>query len=475
MEQEKLVIRIEHKSNPIFGHWSEKHNFLEIVLKAAVQPEFSNLDANPGLKVHPLNFIEILRLRNANPYHSTCLQTKKQAAVGLGFMTEASKKKREEKKKLQEQGVQFNPGGVQPPQKPKGVNKESSDEDSSKVSKILDALCTVSFQDVIDDVIDEFYQVGNGFIEVVRDGPGGSILGLHHIPAHQIFIHVLEDYTTFYEVVNGSEPGGFASGSFSRIFAPFGKSKEIEAIEEARNIKLHRGPIGQVSEVIHFRKPSSLSRWYGFPDWLSVVPGVEVSQKLRQFQHDFFDNRAVPEFALFITGAQLDPEVYKKLEDTFKSGIGLGNSHKSAIINLDAPNINIQMERLSSDTSSDNAQAGLTTSLALEIVTGHRVPPLLAGIQVPGKLGAANEMVSTMKAFQSLVIGPDQHNIRTTLSRTLGNAALNGGLGLTEDDMELRKITDEMEVEQLDTVSRMRQDVNAPQNKDRDPNEGLKD
>jgi len=32
-----------------------------------------------------------------------------------------------------------------------------------------------------------------------------------------------------------------------------------------------------------------------------------------------------------------------------------------------------------------------------------------------------------------------------------------------------------MEVEQLDTVSRMRQDFNGPENQNRDPNKGLKD
>src|SRR4030066_147961 len=94
--------------------------------------------------------------------------------------------------------------------------------------------------------------------------------------------------------------GGDSAGS--RIFVPFG---EKEAYVARHSIPEETA--ATISEVIHFRKPSSASRWYGVPDWLAAVPKIELSHCMDQFQLDFFTNRGVPEFMLFILGAQVTP------------------------------------------------------------------------------------------------------------------------------------------------------------------------
>jgi hypothetical protein len=85
----------------------------------------------------------------------------------------------------------------------------------------------------------------------------------------------------------------------------------------------------------------------------------------------------------------------------------------------------------------------MTEALATTIVSAHRVPPILAGILIPGKMGAANELPNSIMAFQTLVIGPMQTIWQSILGATLGGK-FNGGLGLKPKDFEFKSIVDAM-------------------------------
>jgi hypothetical protein len=109
-------------------------------------------------------------------------------------------------------------------------------------------------------------------------------------------------------------------------------------------------------------------------------------------------------------------------------------------------------------------------TLAMHIVSAHRVPPVLAGILVPGKLGANNELPNALAAFQALVMGPAQRNFSNVLAATLGNPEFNQGLGLTEKDFMgeegngFRTILEEMGsgmagLTEMDTMARMKEPI----------------
>jgi hypothetical protein len=230
-----------------------------------------------------------------------------------------------------------------------------------------------------------------------------------------------------------------------------------------------------VSEVIHIKNHNTLSRWYGFADWLAAVPSVDLAQCVMQMKYDFYLNRGVPEFMLFVmTKQKMPPKDWKEIKDAISANIGRGNSHKSLAVNLSTDDT-VELEKLGMDESGDDGFQTTRETLALDVVTAHRTPPLLAGIQIPGKLGANNELPNALMAFQVLVIGPAQYTFQSALGDTLGNSLDNGGLGLVFDDFSLKTILDSIDIGIMSTVGGMKQPVTAATAQGRDVGAGLKE
>lgn len=409
-----------------------------------------------GLKSHPFDFDVLKLLKDYNEHHATCISAKVSATVGLGFLNEHEKKKRQNP----EMGMAVEPGGVVPESMPL--------YQPSKVDDVLDPLCRISWHDVLMDVDEDYEDTGNGYIEVIRSA--GKITGLHHLPSRETYMKVEDSKHNYHYVIKG--------GGSERHFAAFGDKEAFIERAKANNLVTFSDPAegetleDTISEVIHFRKPSSRDKNYGTPDWVSAVPMIELAQMLHQYKFDFFNNRGVPEFLLFITGKKVGDKEWKVIEDTMKANIGHGNSHKSAAINIPMPEVEIHVEKLAIEGVGDDKFKELKETIALSIVTAHKVPPLLAGIQIPGKLGATNELSQALIAFQSLVVGQAQRLFHMTLSRTL---AKDPSIALSAEDFVFKTITDDLDPAKMDTIGRMHQPLPQANAEGRDVDNGVRD
>lgn len=441
-----------------------------------------------GLKLPPFDIRTIKSFQSTNVHHETCVLAKVAAICGLGFRSPTDKLS----PSAPELGTPVtgpsagNPVAAPQPGQggPTGMPATVAQEQDA-VSKKLDPLCDISILDVLTVAVEDFVQVGNGYIECVRGNtrpavsyPGsptiksraGEILGLYPILAEDISI-VVENaqYDKHYQIITQESAG-------MRWFAQFGDLDGFrQRVGSGTLTAIGLTPPGgdePVSEVIHLRQSTSLNRWYGWPTWIAGTVAIELTQCLYQHNYDFFLNRGVPEFLLLLMGKMLEKKDWDKIEKVMHQNIGLGNSSKSAALNL-PDELTVKLEKLALEGKTDGGFAELHDPLALDIVSAHRVPHLLAGIQIPGKLGAANELPNALMAFQVLVCGPAQAMIQKILGRTLGNSDLNGGLGLTEKDFTFREIIDRIDVGQMDTIARMRQPVAQAQAQGRDPADGL--
>lgn len=395
-------------------------------------PVSSNQGVNVGERQHPFDFSVVDAFKNSNVHHSSCVETRRGCMVGLGFQNDATKKK-------------------------------------------LDKLCKISAQDVLMRVAEDFCQRGNGLFEVVRDQPTnkGKITGLHALPARTATIYLENERYDTHWVIR-------SEGGKDRYFAQFG---DLEGFI-ARNAE--RANANTVSEVIHIPASTSQNQFYGMPDWLPAVASIELVQCIHQDAFDFFLNRAVPEFMLFVLGKDIGKANMDEMKNLLKASIGLGNAHKSGVFNIHDSDVKIQLEKLALDSRGDGVHfATMNDALALQIVTAHRTPALLAGIQLPGKMAATNELPNALMGYQLLNIGPAQNLFEAVLDKTLGDPDLNGGLGLKAGDFKFRTITDEMGLAQMlsgpgaatspmDTLARMKTPLASPAGQARDLKAGLK-
>lgn len=454
---------IQKMQIPLFSHMAgeRQESFQTALHKAQGEEESSRQGLTLGEQAHPYDFSQVKAFTTANEHHSSCIYAKVAATVGLGFIDSQEETVLDEPKGLSQ--ASGDAGFVTPP-------KTTKIYTDSKVDLALNPLCMISATDLLHDICEDFWSTGNGLMEVVRPRANlDEIVGLHHIAAENVVVFVEDTLSNFHYVVK--TPG---DSIVERRFARFGDSEDFfnRGGEASGAFEIEQD--GEfVSEVIHFRQASSRSRWYGYSNWLAAVPAIELAQMLMQWKFDFFLNRGVPEFIFLLTGQKLKSEDWKKVETALKANIGLGNSHKSLALNIANPEVKVIIEKLAAESKGEDTFATTKEALALCVVTAHRVPPLLAGIQIPGKLGASNELPNALAAFQLLVIGPAQRLFQQTLATTLG--ADNGIEGLDSPDFAFTKITEELDLGRMDTMSKMRQTAPEAQAEGRDLDEGVKE
>ena len=427
-------------------------SLIETVLRKSIADKEA-MRTNQGVPIgelEPLYDVEAtMNLRVANPWHARCLGATKDSMVGMGFEDE-------------------------------------------QVHDVLDPLCQDSSQALLEETADDFASVHMAAIEVVRKGD--VITGLHHIPINSIKKVMEENRRDFHFVMDsiGADPPRV-------VFARYGDKDDF----------LRRSGIGDdpdiTSEVIFFRRANSIDSHYGFPDWIPSVAYIELVQMYVQQRFDFYHNGAVPGFVLSFMGggSKIDDETWTSIENMIRSTVGIGNHYKALAINLPHPDITMQLEKLALESADGGSNmSDVLDPNALAIVSAHGVPPLLAGIQIPGKLGANNELPNALMTFQLLRIGPMQRAIATRLACTLGDPKTNGGLPLTRENFLPKrdstpdtpapgmppvpehkrerstgfvKITDMISMQALSTQSQMREPAAAAQEKGRNLNDGLKE
>lgn len=425
--------------------------------KSMGQEAGSSVGEEPGERSLPFDFTAAARFKIHNVHHSTCIRAKTRALVGMGHVLP------EDDSPTVFPEVDMKTGFAAPPKRKRPKFRVS------KAAEVLDPLCRHSWLHTKLQLAEDWCQVGNAYLEVVyRDN---QIAGLHWIPAGDVRIHVEDRAGANYHFVVKGRLGGDVR------MAPFGQRALLATKKEV--IERFGGTIVD-SEILHLPEPTTLDRWYGVPQWIAASPLIELVQAMHQHQFDWHVNRGVPEFLMLFLGAKIDKKTWGQIGETFDSWVGLGNQHKASAFNLPSPDLKVQLEKLAMEgVENGTFFQAVSEALSTMIVSAHGVPPSLAGILIPGKMGASNEANNALLTFQTLEIGPTQTLIETLLGARLGDPKLNAGLGLTREDFELRTIIEEMAeamemMKPVDTMGRMKQELPQAVAEGRNLNSGVK-
>lgn len=449
----------------------EKSLYLSIVKKEqGAEPQPTNQQPNEAALgavgiPQPVDIYTIRNLKDISPHHSSCIQSKKYSIMGLGFVSEGS----------ETQAVRNDtttPVDQVQQQMQNLLTGEAYIE--TKVDKLLDPLTMFGFSFELYRVIEDFLDGGTGYLEVVRN-TGNKIIGLNWLPYESIEACLIKDdagrNTLVYKYVGN---GVYGSGAATRYYALFG----IKNKERVYNHFYKDDPkftIDKVSEVIPFICPSNQAQYYGYPEWLSASTMITLLSRALQYKSDFYVNRGVLAYILTVIGS-IDSDKWKQIQTLVQGSVGGGNNFRNMAINLPNTESNVKVDKLTTNDKTEDQFAKDSEVFSTNIVSSHRVPPVLANILISGKLGAANETVQALIAFQLLVIGPIQKIVEKTLAKTLAKET-EGVKGLKAEDLRLRKITSQFNIQGLDTASRMREEAPTATNADgtkRNVQDGLK-
>lgn len=412
-EDATKVIRFIQETVDIHGGDGSKLFKLlkKAVLDVAEEIDLAKTDTNSsisvGVKPPLIDKLMARELRDFNATHAICVDAKKASSVGLGHRNQ-------------------------------------------KIHEVLDPLCRFSWQDTLDALADDYWETGECFLEVVFGDPDDRtiVTGLYHLESAQVHVEVEEqDNSERYHYIVEGETGDSASlvmakwGDLEDLKQRFGVVEDgetegelgedelpPEATRTANEVIQRSDRSGTLagsivnSEIIHIRQSTNRSRYYGYPDYMSAVPSIELVQCMTQHEFDFYFNRGVPEFLMFLIGKNIG-NCWEKVEETFKASQGIGNSHKTAAFHIpgSAEEVAVQVEKLAMEDAANSGFSEKSSTLDMRIATAHGMPPQLANIALPGKIGAANEGPNAMLTFQMRKLGQAQKNFSRMLAITLGS------------------------------------------------------
>jgi hypothetical protein len=421
---ERLVAQILTRTHDLYSRDEPASLLAGLAMEKAVREAGTERGTEVGARAHLVNKDAARRMRDLNTTHATCIDAKRASSVGMGHRDQ-------------------------------------------EIHDVLDPLCRFGWQDVLDATGDDYFDHGDGFVEVVWDEGRNNVLGLNHMDGADVHV-VIEQQDRSEEYHYQVTSGGIARETVA--MAAFGDLLALRARYEANGGMVRNGlsapgaslaaPLGGRivnSEVIQFRMSSSRDPYQGYPDWVAATPPIELAQALVRHEFDFHFNRGVPELLVTFFGHKFNNDDWNAIKGIFAAGQGLGNSRKTAAIQIPSTTETaaVQVDKLAMDGTRDEF-GPKADALAMLIATAHGVPPLLANILLPGKIGAANEGPNALLLFQKRKLGQVQRMFSRVLAATIGSGValsqVKGGAKRLTADQFLGKA---FEGKQIDEVTQM--------------------
>ena len=292
--------------------------------------------------------------------------------------------------------------------------------------------------------------VGNGYLEIGRNNEG-KVGYIGHIPATMVRVRRRRD--------------GFVQLS---------RANKIQAIffRNFQDLEMEDPVNGDPSpnEIIHFKMYSPNNTYYGIPAAVSAAAAIVGDKFAKEYNIDYFENKAIPRYAIILKGAKLSNKSKAELVNYFRNEVK-GRNHGTLVIPLPASigsDSDIRFEKLEAgvqDASFDKYRK----SNRDEILIANRVPAPKVGVYDNANLAVSRD---ADKTFKMQVIGPDQAIIEKKINRLLGEFTdllqfKLKKIDLLDEDMESR-IYDRYLRTEVISPNEVRGKIGFPERKDGD-------
>lgn len=387
----------------------------------------------------PYDLENLAKLYDQSAIHCAAINARVMNTVGLGFeFTETLKARRRVEK------AQSDPAKLERVRKGLQDLREDLDElfESLNIEETLIETLVRVWQDCL--------TVGNGYLEIGRNN-SGKIGYIGHIPATMVRVRRKRD--------------GFVQLSrANKIQAVF--FRNFQDLETEDPINFDPSP----NEIIHFKMYSPTNTYYGIPAAVSAAAAIVGDKFAKEYNIDYFENKAIPRYAIILKGAKLSNKSKMELVNYFRSEVK-GRNHGTLIVPMPAglgSDSDIKFEKLEAgiqDASFDKYRK----SNRDEILIANRVPAPKVGVYDNANLAVSRD---ADKTFKIQVIGPDQAVIEKKINRMLSEFTdmlqfKLKKIDLLDEDMESR-IYDRYLRTEVVSPNEVRTKIGFPERKDGD-------
>jgi len=370
---------------------------------------FSYADGQSGLQTPPYALEQLAAQLEGNSLHYRCVKQKSSDTVGRGFTLRGR-------------------DGIETP------SAEGEDRWGEFVASVEnDERGDESLKERVVWAHEDLESIGWGILEVSRRGDGTPD-GLWHVPAATIRAH--RDGRRFAQLRGGK----------AVWFKRFGLEGSVNRTDGGWSTPGATPVSLRGNELIVVRNYTPRSALYGLPDHIPAMAALAGWRAQAEFNVRFFDNQAIPSYAVIVEGADVSPAFEERILDHFRAI--KGDPHRTIVIPVpglpgdEATQVKVRFERLSVEVK-DASFRLYKQDNALEICIAHGVPPYRIGWPLLGSLGGATAEEMTQVYLDSIV-QPRQETWEQRLTR-----ALLGPKGLAIPDRVLK-------ANELDTRNELR-------------------
>ena len=302
-----------------------------------------------GLISPPYSMINLTRLPLINTFHNKCIAIKATDVVGKGYKVELIE----------------------------GMAKNESQ--SKMLNEFLEKAPESgrTFGQIVNNWVVDRLTTGNGAVESARDIKKLPVL-FAHIPFYTLQAH--EDGKRWCHIVDNE----------SVWFKRFGVEQNYNKKTGDKMDSFDRDT--SAHELLILQNYTSFSSYYGIPEIISAVGAIMGNKFESDYNLQFFQNNAIPRYAIIVRGGRLDIALKNKIKDYFTREIKK-NSHSTLFFELPATDMNmpkIEVEFKELDTKEKDASFRLyRRDLITEILVANGVPPYKLGIPDKGSLGGS--------------------------------------------------------------------------------------
>jgi PBSX family phage portal protein len=245
--------------------------------------------------------------------------------------------------------------------------------------------------------------LGNGYMEIGRTKTG-KIGYIGHIPG--TLMRVRRPRDGFVQTANNISVTTVTNSVF---FRHFGDTETKDPINGDSN----------PNEVIHFKLYTPNNNYYGIPPSVSALHSIIGDKFAKEFNIDYFENKAIPRYAIVLKGVKLSEKSKRELIQYFRNEVK-GKNHGTLVIPLPATigssgQADVKFEKLEADIQDASFDKYRKTNRD-EIISAYRVPPTKVGIFENANLAVSRD---ADKTFKSQVVGPDQAIAEKKVNRIL--------------------------------------------------------